>query len=477
MRLIAAIAFLACSLNLPAQDNEGLIKSVMQGDLAAVQAAVAAGANVNYLSPSGATPLAVAFYSPEITQFLVDKGADPNLGDSPALFHASRTFSVDVMRILLKAGADPNRPLTAKVDQVTGLQKVLDAERAKGKSANGALVKTYEGMIDKAKKAPPIVITSTPIAAVYNSTNCRTCAELLLAAGARVDAIDATGRNLAHSMAFTYIGGTQRVRMIQGNTPNMQAAGFRIPDWYHNLDPATQGTPGEMLALLVAKGVNIRLVDKIGLSPMSLALMRDSLVTSELLLGLITAGSDPLEDDPRRGSVIVRAASYGSPEVIAALVAKGADVDHEDNVQDGKESWKGYTALMNAANRNNLATVRYLIEHGAKVGPTVNGTGSVYSFKSKVNCEGYDVKNKSVLYFAIETGSLEMVKFLVEAPGLDWRGVKPMEYKEFKGMTHTLNVSDFGNKCFSFGVFNPQGYAKRLGLTEILDYLKAKRID
>ena len=32
-------------------------------------------------------------------------------------------------------------------------------------------------------------------------------------------------------------------------------------------------------------------------------------------------------------------------------------------------------------------------------------------------------------------------------------------------------------KCFSFGEFDPQSYAKRLGLAEILDYRKARKVD
>ena len=180
------------------------MKAVQQGDLAAVKTAVAAGANPNAVGPTGGTALSAAYFWPEITQFLLEKGATPNTGDAAALVMAARYYSIDVMKQLLKAGADPNKPLVSKIDQAASLQQVIDAEKAKGKDANANVIKVYEGMLEKAKGQPLAIVTVTAMQMVTSFTNCRECLSLLLEAGAKADFADPnTGRNYAHSVAFS----------------------------------------------------------------------------------------------------------------------------------------------------------------------------------------------------------------------------------------------------------------------------------
>lgn len=469
MKTIKLLAFALITFNLCAQSNdEMIIKACLQGDLAAVKKTVEAGANPNTTGATGARPLASSWFWPEITQYLIDKGANPNDGDSPALVMAARYYSIEVMKILLKAGADPNKPLVVKTDPTASVKKLLEDEKAKGKGANKTMIKTYEGMIEKMGGGNAQALSTAPLQMVINFTNCKECAELLINAGAKTDMVDANGRNMLHALAFGWIGNTQRVDMIQKNTPYMEQAGAKVPDWYRNLDPAKYGTAEEMIALLKSKGVDILKLDKLEISPLQLALSREEKVPSDVLIGLINNGANVKEDIKKRGSVVVQAAAYGSPDVMAALIAKGVDINHEDAVIDGAESWKGYTALINATKTNNLPTVKYLVENGAKVTSGVNGTGTIYSYKTNTKCEGYEVKNKSVIFFAIETGNMELVKYLIEAKNLSWKNVEPMEYKEAKGMTHAAD----GSKCFAFGVFTPPAYAKRIGEEEMQKYLK-----
>ncbi len=467
MKILKLLAFVLITFNLCAQSNdELLIKACLQGDLAAVKKAVEAGANPNAVGATGGRPLPSSWFWPEITQYLIDKGANPNDGNSPALVMASRYYSIDVMKILLKAGADPNKPLIVNTDPSAAIKKLLEDEKAKGKKANKIVIKTYEDMIEKAGGGNAQAQGTTPLQMVVAFTNCKECAELLLNAGAKTDIGDANNRNMLHTLAFSWIGNAQRVEMIQKNTPYMEQAGAKVPGWYHNLDPSKYGTAGDMIALLKNKGVDILKLDKLEMSPLQLALSRDEKVPSEVLLGFINNGANVNEDVKRRGSIVVQAAAYGSPEVMAALIAKGVDINHEDAVSDGEENWKGYTALINATKTDNLPTVKYLVENGAKVTNGVNGTGTIYSFKKNTKCTGYKVKNKSVIFFAIETGDMELVKYLIEAKNLSWKNIEPMEYEEPKGMTHNAEG------CFPFGVFAPPAYAKKIGNEEMQKYLK-----
>src|SRR5690242_20163140 len=96
--------------------NDDLIKAGMGGDFATVKKLVDEGANVNYRNASGQTVLSVSYMQPQIVEFLISKNADVNGGDYPALVGASRYYSVEVMKMLLKAGADPNKIAVVKVD-------------------------------------------------------------------------------------------------------------------------------------------------------------------------------------------------------------------------------------------------------------------------------------------------------------------------------------------------------------------------
>lgn len=87
-----------------------LVRSSQQGDLAAVQGLVESGADVNSIGEHGMGPLLT--FTPAVTEYLLSKGADPNRqtnesGD-PILTGIAYFNSVDCVRLLLQAGADPN---------------------------------------------------------------------------------------------------------------------------------------------------------------------------------------------------------------------------------------------------------------------------------------------------------------------------------------------------------------------------------
>jgi ankyrin repeat protein len=93
-----------------------LLYAAREGDLASAKILVAAGANLNATTGVGDTPLMVAVRNDqnEVAMFLLDKGADPNIAEAghTALHVAVARKNLDLVKALLAHKADPNVRLT-----------------------------------------------------------------------------------------------------------------------------------------------------------------------------------------------------------------------------------------------------------------------------------------------------------------------------------------------------------------------------
>ena len=86
-----------------------LFEAIRVGDVRKVAKAIAAGAEVNRISPLRATPLAWSNDSLEITEMLLNAGADPNRGaEQYPLVRAARVGNLAVVKALIANGADIN---------------------------------------------------------------------------------------------------------------------------------------------------------------------------------------------------------------------------------------------------------------------------------------------------------------------------------------------------------------------------------
>ncbi|MBL7865071.1 MAG: hypothetical protein JNK10_09360 [Cyclobacteriaceae bacterium] len=285
--IVMGCLLFACSLY--AQDNDALIKSCLSGNLAAVKQQAEGGANVNYKNTAGQTPLSVAYMWPEITSYLLGKGADANGGDYPALVGASRYYSLEVMKMLLKAGADANKVAEVKVDVAGPVRKALEDEKAKGKKANKYLVKAYE---DQLKSMPPG--NTMKFSALQNAlagTNCQECVALLLDAGADVEFKGAFGGNMVHEVAFTWISAEQRSANIQTNLPYFEQAGMMMPDWYKTMNISNMGSAYDIVRLLKNKGANMESMDNNKRTPLMSAVLQPN-PNEEIINALVDNGAD-----------------------------------------------------------------------------------------------------------------------------------------------------------------------------------------
>ncbi len=259
-KIILFLVLLAYTNSLFAGVNEDLIEACKKGDLAAVQKAIDGGADVNFKDAVGWTPLGCSFFWPEITKLLLEKKADPNGGNIPTLINAAGQGSYEVMQLLINAGADPNKAWI--VDSTGSLQKLLDEEKAKGKSANKYMVKAYEKALSDAKNSKPNALY--PIQSVVNRTLCKECLDLLIDKGAKTDVINATTEgNLLDDLAMSALPPADWIENNKVQVGGWEKMGFTVPDWYKNPDASKLGPIDGMVKDLVKAGVNINAVDKL----------------------------------------------------------------------------------------------------------------------------------------------------------------------------------------------------------------------
>ena len=290
MKSLVTALLLLFSCSLYAQNDDALIKSAYGGDLATTKQLVEAGANVNYKNAAGQTPISLAYLNPEITEYLLSKGADANGGDYPALVGASRYYSIDVIKMLLKAGADPNKIAVIKVDLAAGVRKALDDEKAKGKKGNKYLVKAYEDQLKAMGNAT--TITYSALQNAVGNTNCKECVELLLNAGAKTDFKSSiSGGNIVHEIAFTWVPVEQRAAAIQTNIPYYEQAGMAVPDWYKKMNITSMGTANDIVKLLKDKGADMEGLDNNKWTPLMWA-VRQPTPNEEIINALVDNGAN-----------------------------------------------------------------------------------------------------------------------------------------------------------------------------------------
>jgi ankyrin repeat protein len=290
MKTLTLIALLSISPHLFAQDNDALIKACSAGDLTGVKASVEGGANVNFKNAAGATPVSSAYMWPDITEYLLSKGADANGGDFPALVNAARMYSVEVIKLLLNAGADPNKVAELKTDLSANTRKLLADEKAKGKQANKYMIKAYEDMI--AKSPGVTTLTYTALLNAVGQTNCQECVELLLNAGANPNFESAvSGSNAVGELAFNWITVENRAINKKAIVDYFEKALIPIPAWYKDLDVSNLGSADGIIKLLKDKGANLEDLDNNKRTPLTTAVLHPT-PNEELITALVNNGAN-----------------------------------------------------------------------------------------------------------------------------------------------------------------------------------------
>ncbi|MBL4820402.1 MAG: ankyrin repeat domain-containing protein, partial [Gammaproteobacteria bacterium] len=164
---------------------------------------------------------------------------------------------------------------------------------------------------------------------------------------------------------------------------------------------AVHNDQAELVELLLQKGADVRLANRYGVGPASLAAENGAGLIMERLL---EAGVDPNQTLPGSESLLMTAARTGDARTVRTLLTHGADPNWQ-------ESTGGQTALMWAAALNNYAVIQLLAENGANIHAKTNNPSRVVTrtfFSTPPT--GF-----SALIFAVRAGHAEATRALLDA--------------------------------------------------------------
>ncbi|MCB0488100.1 MAG: ankyrin repeat domain-containing protein [Cyclobacteriaceae bacterium] len=467
-----AVLILLPHLSVFAGPNEDLFSACKSGNLSGVESALKAGADANAIDASGNSVLANAFFWPEITKLLLSKGANPNGGKYPAIIQAANNYSVEVMDLLLAAGADPNAPgeiaspaMKAVYDQIKNLED--QAKSAKGKSK-----KIFEDAVANLKAQYGDGTTGGvkvyAINQAVQQSNCAPCIEKLLTKGAKMDL--AAGQPLIHIWAsFAMTAAERKDAFAKGKAVIEGTYGIKTPDWYGNLPSDRNKESEDILRLLIVAGSDVNQLNAQGKTPLHVALAGGIGVKDHAMTALLKNGADISIEDPEFGKCFTMAARTGLVEVAKLMVSKGADIGETSKIMDMTQGQRlnGATPLIAATINNHLDMVKYLVAIGASIKEDAEG----FSYNIYTGC-ATGVKNKSAIYFAVDNRNMDIIKFMVEESGLKW--YRPMKINQLKQefVSQAGNLKITTTKCYSDGEYKPSAYAKKMELKDIAGYLK-----
>lgn len=370
MKTMKLIVFLIwssviCSGQTP---NDDLISASSRGELAKVKSLTEGGADVNFKNDKGATPVSSAYLWPEVTEYLLSKGGDANGGNYPALLNAASFYSVDVMKILLKAGADPNRAGEIKVDVGAPVRKLLEDEKAKGKKANKQVIKIYEDQL--AKLPADNIMRYYALGNVLINTNCEECMEVLLAAGAKTEFTGTiTGGNAIHEIAISWQAAEARVARVKAIIDYYEKNMIPVPEWYKNMDVASMGTAYGMVKLLKDKGADMENLDKNKRTPLTNAVLQPA-PNEEIIMALVDNGA----------SMKATGKNNDQTEFDAETSNAGKIKVKFDFPGEGRNSNNGggYSANMDLVNPKpkRVALISYYVYDAGKGKANITGTGA-----------------------------------------------------------------------------------------------------
>lgn len=454
--------------------QEDLLTATMQCDVAAAQKALDAGADVNAIYPSGQNALAAAYFCPEVTKLLLDKGGDPNGGSYPALITASNCYSIEVMKLLLDGGADPNA--VGVIDAGATLRKMLESEKAKGRKANKVMVNAWEEALKNMEKTEVTALQQT-----VQQTNCVPCLEMLLQHGADVNKTSVDG-GLMHTLAAFSMEKEMRKDGFTKGAPVMETMGMKVPAFYGNLPDDINGTPGQMLDLLAKAGldVNVKRSDSVTAFMVALTLHKLDLAKAMMRNGADAVTWSHIErHGPDHVSYpICAAAEFADVELMQMILDQKPDINVKvkthvlgatmDTDFKGNTNWGGggYTPLIISIMSGHTDIARLLLENGASVKIGSSGTSILNTRFAFLKCLT-KIKNKTPIYWAVEQEDLGLVEIIA----------KKMEWRFNPDFTITSYTVGGGGeyKCANFKKKqSPSIYAMTVGNKEAYKLLSAK---
>ncbi len=429
--------------------NQELLAAVRAGNLEATEAAIKAGADVNYADEHGNTALIAApreeGADPNIVRFLIDRGAnvnDVNIYGVTALGQAALWGHIEIARMLIEADADVNHAnsdgntplILAAQDGCIAIVKMLIEA---GANINHANSDDDTALVDAAWHRYADIV------------------KLLIEHGSTLS--NTANQEIQKAIHSSFGTNELAYEAARGNGERVLEIVIARPDMINNQDTqkmtalhwaAAQGR-ADIVAALLARGANFRLTNAEGLTPYHLAernrnemaragdrigaqRFQNTMDTITNVLTQFTAprtlisafgqmtGRAPAEvvqaivahnlpqvtiENPNTALLI--AVADGNLNGVTRALAEGANVNYA--------SFMGVTPLIVAARHGNFDVVKLLIERGAHINQAGRSGFAALSVAAGLN-------HTEIARFLLEHGSstllnVETLKKLVQAAG------------------------------------------------------------
>ncbi|XP_014676382.1 PREDICTED: putative ankyrin repeat protein RF_0381, partial [Priapulus caudatus] len=357
--------------------NARVLSPACSGQLDIMRLLLEAGADPNVAeTKSGVTPLmrAVREGKEAAVQMLLSHGADVNAADSygeTSLYHVPCSGRLDIMRLLLEAGANPNVAKTES-GETPLIKAVREGEEAvarmllAGADANAAdlygqtslHMAARSGQLDimrlllEAAAKPNVADTESGETLLIRATLYHAACfgrldivRLLLEAGADANAVDSYGRTTMYHAAFFGWLDIMRLLLEAGADPN---AAFSYGQT--TLYQAVRFGRRDIVRLLLEAGADANAADSYGVTSLHIAARSGQLDIVRLLLEddeaavlmLLSHGADANAADSHGETFLYHVPCSGRLDIMRLLLEAGAD----PNVA---EAQTGKTPLMMAA--------------------------------------------------------------------------------------------------------------------------------
>src|SRR5712671_5548292 len=415
---LRALLLKKADVNAPQVDGTTALHWAVQADdLATADLLIRAGAKISAANREGATPmqLAAVIGNAAMIDKLITAGADPNAALSQsndmALMFAARTGKPDAVKVLLDNGANVNAKeswgdTTALMWAVSEMHPAvvkLLVDRgadvnARSKFVPSATGRGFEGAspVDPRSNQPPEEHSSgslTPLMFAAREGDLES-ARLLVAAGAKINAVDGDGKG---SLSLALFNGSYDVAsfLVDNHVDVNQADAERFTPLFWAVDRRNMETapnfpwmvttdPLPLIKKLLDAGANPNVL--VNNTPrariragsprivFATALMRAAFSGDlDLTRLLLSYQADPRIMSKDGETMVEAAAGLGfiqgyskgrsaaeRLEVVKLFVERGADVNAADDY--------GITPLMVAGNMGDTKIIQYLVDVGADLG-------------------------------------------------------------------------------------------------------------
>jgi ankyrin repeat protein len=270
----------------------------------------------------------------ELLPTISDINASDQTTDTTALAYAVENNNLDMVHVLISAGAMPNGANSNGETPLMHLSSDASVEFLRGLVSIGADVKAN----DNSGRTPLMHAASHCPFALVNE---------LIDAGARIDARDNEGNTVLMAAAEN-----EDENVVQLLIKQRVPLDYKNNDCQSALMVAINAALGKNLKALIDAGATMSLTKEQLNNALIVATRAGDLITTKIVL---KGGADANAKDDDTTALML-AAENGNPEMLKLLIDAGADLDALDD--------RGWTAMMHA---NEAENVRVLVNAGASV--------------------------------------------------------------------------------------------------------------